>query len=199
MTHFEVLESELRKFEIDLPAPQKLALSQYCDELNRWNKKMNLTGLSGAEMVRRLVVEPVWIGLQLGLSGVLVDVGSGNGSPAIPLAVVSRFANAHLVEARTKRAAFLRHVSSLLKLPGLTVHRGRFEEIAPALEKADWVTLQAMALTDQIIDSMSLISCTTTTVVWITSGAPRTTLRSFRTFEVPLTNSKVFLFRLDQS
>ena len=85
MPHLEVLESELRKFDIDLPSSQKLALAAYCDELHRWNKRINLTGLSGADMVRRLVVEPGWIGLQLQLTGVLADIGSGNGSPAIPL------------------------------------------------------------------------------------------------------------------
>src|SRR5205823_4516510 len=99
-----------------LTLPQKLALAAYCEELARWNKKINLTGLSSADMVHRLVTEPVWIGLQLKPAGILADIGSGNGSPAIPLRVVCPFAACHLIEARTKRAAFLRHIATTLKL-----------------------------------------------------------------------------------
>ena len=54
----EVLETELRRFQLDLTPKQKSTLTRYCDELVRWNKKINLTGLQGTEMVRRLVVEP---------------------------------------------------------------------------------------------------------------------------------------------
>ncbi|PYR96757.1 MAG: hypothetical protein DMG12_25585, partial [Acidobacteria bacterium] len=62
MSHLEVLESELRMFQLELPFQQKLALARYCDELARWNEKVNLSGLGGASMIRRLVVEPVWVG-----------------------------------------------------------------------------------------------------------------------------------------
>src|SRR5438094_7814509 len=106
----EVLESELRHFQIDLSGNQKRLLARYCDELVHWNKKINLTGLSGANMVRRLVVEPVWVGLQLKALGNLVDIGSGNGSPAVPLHVLCKFQNVHLAQARSKGLEFLRHV-----------------------------------------------------------------------------------------
>src|SRR5207247_8684869 len=116
------------------------------DELHRWNKKINLTGLSGIEMVRRLVVEPVWIGLQLKPTGVLADIGSGNGSPAIPLHVVCELQTSHLIEARTKRAAFLRPVATTLKLSGLQVHKARFQEVSKTLGRVDWIPLRVVPL-----------------------------------------------------
>ena len=81
MSYSGILETEFRSVGLNLPAVQREKLATYCTELDRWNLKMNLTGLKDAEMVRRLVVEPVWIGAQLEMSGSLTDIGSGNGSP----------------------------------------------------------------------------------------------------------------------
>jgi len=198
VTHGEVLELELRKFQLDLQARQKLVLQRYCDELIHWNRKINLTGLTGANLVRRLVVEPVWVGLQLKASGRLVDIGSGNGSPAIPLHVVSRFSETHLIEARSKRAAFLRQLAVSLELPGVTVHRQRFEEVAPELVAPDWVSLQGVTLSTDLMDAIQSIASGTTTVVWITSGASPP-MEPTRILEVPITGTQVFLFRLDHS
>lgn len=197
MAHLEVLESELRRFQLDLPTEQKITLSRYCDELERWNNKINLTGLNGPEMVRRLVVEPVWIGLQLKPSGALVDIGSGNGSPAIPLHIVSNFQNVHLIEARAKRAAFLRHVVLSLQLPNVSVHRTRFEEVAADLGSVHWVSLRGMSLTSELIDKIGF-TFKTTTVVWITAGDWAPILPS-EILEVPITNTKILIFRLDLS
>ena len=196
MSYLKVLEAELRNFQIDLLPSQKKALASYCDALAHWNKKINLTGLSGADMVRRLVVEPVWTGLQLKPAGVLADIGSGNGSPAIPLHVVSRFDTCHLIEARTKRAAFLRHVTTTLKLAEIKVHRGRFEEVASSLGSPDWISLQAVTLTKDLIDSIRRISSATTTIVWITSQCADTALRPAKTLTIPLTGTQILLFRL---
>ncbi|HLH30457.1 MAG TPA: RsmG family class I SAM-dependent methyltransferase [Terriglobia bacterium] len=192
MSNLEILESELQTFQIDLEVSQKATLAAYCDELTRWNKKINLTGLRGAALVRRLVVEPAWIGLQLKANGTLLDIGSGNGSPAIPLHVISQFRKCHLVEARTKRAAFLRHLSVALKLPDIEVHHGRFEDVAGSIEPPDWVTLQAVALTSDLMKSIQQMSRPTTTVVWITSSSVDLEGRTpKKTFGVPITGTQV--------
>ena len=192
----EVLELELRQFQIDLPPSQKQLLSHYCDELIHWNKKINLTGLSGADMVRRLVVEPVWIGLQLKPQGTLADIGSGNGSPAIPLYVVCNFRKAHLIEVRSKRAAFLRHLTTTLPLSDVVIHRARFEDVITELGPVDWITLQGVALTSDLLDSVKQVASATTNIVWISSEDVQLPLDPVRTLTVPVTGTKVFLFRL---
>ncbi|MBO0696364.1 MAG: class I SAM-dependent methyltransferase [Verrucomicrobia bacterium] len=195
MTYREILESELRAFQFDLDPAQKSTLATYCEELSRWNKKINLTGLTGAALVRRLVVEPAWIGLQLKPQGILLDIGSGNGSPAIPLRVVSPFGQCHLVEARTRRAAFLRHLATGLRLPNVEIHHARFEDVAPSIASPDWVTLQAVALTPELMSSIQDISHTTTTVVWMTSSFVELFgLQPSGSLSVPITGTKVFLF-----
>ena len=197
--HLELLNSELRDFDLDLSSENKGVLARYCDELVRWNQKINLTGLAGAALVRRLVVEPAWIARELNFFGVLVDIGSGNGSPAIPLHVLSQVEQTHLVESRAKRAAFLRHVVSTLKLSNVTVHHALFEETAATFNGPDWITLQGVALTEQLIDSIRSISSSTTTVVWITSPAVLPTRIPKKILSVPVTGTQVFLFQLDLS
>ena len=199
MSHLELLESEFHTFQIELPRVQKLALATYCDELVRWNSKMNLTSLSGAPLVRRLVAEPVWIAHQLHLTGSLVDIGSGNGSPAIPFHIVSGLLACDLIEARAKRAAFLRHLAVTLKSSSITVHRARFEDVARSLKSPTWISLQAVALTEEIIDSIRSVASPVTTIVWITSQGAEPVLNPIRTITVPITRTQVFLFNLDLS
>ena len=88
MSYVDLLESEFEKFEVGLPLDQKILLGKYCEELERWNQKINLTGLCDRELVRRLVVEPAWFRRELGIGGSLADIGSGNGSPGIPLHIL---------------------------------------------------------------------------------------------------------------
>ena len=199
MSHLEVLESELRKFEIDLPPAKKQLLGRYCDELVHWNKKINLTGLNGVEMVRRLVIEPVWVGGQLKPQGTLADIGSGNGSPAVPLCIVCSFRTAHLIEARVRRAAFLRHLTTTLPLPDLLVHRARLEDVTSELAPVDWITLQGVALTSELLDSMTQIAAATTNIVWISSAQAKLPLSPVRTLQVPHTGTEVFVFRRAKS
>jgi len=199
VSYLELVESELENFEIELPEEQRVTLGQYCEELQRWNEKLNLTALSGVRLVRRLVVEPVWIARQLSFTGCLMDIGSGNGSPAIPFQIVSAFEASHLIESRVRRAAFLRHVSAKLRLQHLEIHRGRFEALAASLGRADWISMQAVAFSERLLEFIRLIASTTTTIVWITSSTATPFIEPISTLRVPITGTQVFLFQLDLS
>jgi 16S rRNA (guanine(527)-N(7))-methyltransferase RsmG len=194
VSYLEILESELPKFQIELDSFQKEKLAIYCEELSRWNQKINLTSLQGEALVRRLVLEPAWVGKQLKPEGILMDIGSGNGSPAIPLLVVGGFRKSHLVEARTKRAVFLRHIISILNLANSEVHRVRFEDLEKDRECPDWITLQAIALTKDMMTAIRNISKSTTSVVWITSATLHTELQPSHIFSIPATDTKVLIF-----
>jgi 16S rRNA (guanine(527)-N(7))-methyltransferase RsmG len=199
VAYLQLLESELHTFEIDLPRPQVLALAEYCSEIDQWNQKVNLTALTQAALVRRLIAEPVWIARQLGMRGSLLDVGSGNGSPAVPFHIFHPFQSCHLVEARAKRAAFLRHLVRALNLRNVVVHRGRFEDVCHTVPTADWISLQAVALTTRLANSLRRVASPTTTIVWITSGNTQTDLNPVKSVAVPFTGTQVFLFQLDLS
>lgn len=193
----EILEAELSRLSLVFPQEIREKLILYIRELQHWSKRINLTALEGEVLVRRLVAEPAWIGQQLQMSGSLADVGSGNGSPGIPLCVTRNFSKTHLIEARTKRTVFLRHLASRLQLQGITVHRSRVEDIAEPIEPVEWISLQAVNPTPALIAALRKLFPPTTRVVWITSGGVAPAPSASRT-SVPSSNSEAWVFQLDQ-
>ena len=194
----DLLASELRNRSVLVSPDIEEKLVVYIQELERWNRAVNLTALRGVELVRRLVVEPVWIGHQLQLSGTLADVGSGNGSPAIPLCLTRPVTHTDLIEARVRRAAFLRHITQTLDIKEVNVKNARLEELAASDVPVDWFSLQAVHPSALVLQAMKRLGSPTTRVVWITSlrEAPVPAANSLL---VPGGNTLAWVFRLDQS
>jgi 16S rRNA (guanine527-N7)-methyltransferase len=59
----------------------------------------------------------------------LIDLGSGGGSPAIPLALALASPRLVMVESKTRKAAFLSEASRTVQIPA-AVENARFEEVA---------------------------------------------------------------------
>jgi len=194
----EIVAQEFRDAKLDVSPFEQKQLALYAHEIEHWNGAVNLTALSGAGLIRRLIVEPVWVGHHLQMSGVLADVGSGNGSPGIPLCITRRLSAACLVEPRLKRAAFLRHAVSKLELKRVTVQRSRIEEMPIQSFTADWICLQGIDPAPRLIEGLRRISSATTRVVWITSleDAPAGNAEKI---DIPKSNTKIWVFRLDQT
>lgn len=115
-----------------LQIPERLAsqLTVYYQVLSHWNQKINLTALSDPdEAVDRLLLEPVAAAGFLQRDADLIDLGSGGGSPAVPLALALGAPRLVMVESRVRKAAFLREVLRELGMNG-SVESVRFEEVA---------------------------------------------------------------------
>jgi 16S rRNA (guanine(527)-N(7))-methyltransferase RsmG len=166
----EMVRAECRSAGIEAGADVERLLSLYCQELERWNQKINLTSLAGKNLVQRLVVDPIWVAARLGIQGVVCDIGSGNGSPGIPISLARPISMMHFIEARARRAAFIRHVLAMLRIEKAVVHKSRLEDLASGLGSVDWVTLQAVAPTKEIMTGLRLLMKQTTRVVWLTSN-----------------------------
>ena len=192
----EILERELLAAGLSFASAIREKLELYIRELERWNRRVNLTSLLGAELVRRLVVEPAWIGQQLQMSGKLADIGSGNGSPGIPLFVTRAMSGVHLIEARTRRAAFLRHMAAQLDPRRVNVHKSRLEDM-DELEPVDWITLQAVRPSGPLVEALCRLCASTTHVVWITASQRAPAPEALRV-AVPWGGSEAWVFRLDQ-
>ena len=106
-------------------------LAAYVALLLRWNERMNLTALGGDDQgLDRLVVEPLLAERRIPRgAAALVDIGSGGGSPAIPIRIARPRLVVRLVEARERKAAFLREAVRQLKLDGVLVEPCRYEEL----------------------------------------------------------------------
>lgn len=82
----------------------------YKSELLRWTQKVNLIGPEAKEHLDDHIAEALAAAEILRPRGEVLDLGSGGGLPAIPMAIVSPEARFHLVEADQKKWAFLKHI-----------------------------------------------------------------------------------------
>lgn len=100
--------------------------------LERWLDAVlvtpGLTALTDREEARRVLLDDALAGLVLvrRFEGPIVDVGSGGGTPGIPLAVMLPEREVTLLEAERRKAEFLERWTA--ELPNLRVVRGRAEE-----------------------------------------------------------------------
>lgn len=127
----ERFEELLRREEpaTALSPDQASLLARYLSELDRWRRRTNLTGpLTASELVEHAVEALVPIEL-LTPAVSLVDIGSGAGFPGLPLAIARPDVSVTLLEPRSRRAAFLRHVARTLPLPNAAVHEARIEKV----------------------------------------------------------------------
>jgi 16S rRNA (guanine527-N7)-methyltransferase len=149
-------------------APLTLAmlgpLEAYFRLLSLWNSTINLTALPleapTDETFDRLLVEPLAAAphLEGGQTGVRrgvrlppapnvwIDLGSGGGSPAIPLLIARPTLSLTMIESKTRKAAFLREAVRAVGIEANVVNE-RFEEVAQRADfahSADFVTVRAV-------------------------------------------------------
>jgi len=138
--------------EISLTPETVEALELYFRLLAKWNAKINLTALPleqpTEETFDRLLIEPLAAARCItDRHQEWVDLGSGGGSPAIPLKLVKPSIGLTMVESKVRKAAFLREAIRVLGLKATTVADVRFEEYASraeAVSSTDMVTVRAV-------------------------------------------------------
>jgi 16S rRNA (guanine527-N7)-methyltransferase len=148
----ERLARRVRRAGLSLPAGLSKQLEVYYWLLATWNRKINLTGLKLGELspeaLDRLLIEPIVAAKYVPQRAArMLDVGSGGGSPAIPLALALPRLRLLMVESKTRKSVFLKEAIRELGLDRADVVTGRFEELLarPDLhESHDLVTIRAV-------------------------------------------------------
>jgi len=112
-------------------------LERYFSVLARWNAKINLTSLplddAGDLTFDRLLIEPLAAARFISKEALIWwDLGSGGGSPAIPLKIARPIPELIMVEAKTRKAVFLREATRFVGLEGVSVVNRRFDELCPS-------------------------------------------------------------------
>ena len=121
------------------------------DELERWNRKVNLTAIRDrGEMVTAhiedsLTVRPLLRGTRI------LDVGTGAGFPGLPLAIVEPAREFHLLDSNNKKIQFVQHVAGLLGLDNVTAVKARSEDYAPGY-RFDTVIARALAALPKLVE-----------------------------------------------
>ena len=110
-------------------------------ELRKWNRKINLTAITAErEIVIKHLLDSLTVAPYLPTGVKVLDLGSGGGFPAIPLALVRPDLKITSVDATLKKVHFQRHAVRLLGLDNLDAlhargellpesHAGRFDVI----------------------------------------------------------------------
>jgi 16S rRNA (guanine527-N7)-methyltransferase len=153
------LASRLVEARLSLASNQIELLAEYWRLLERWNSRINLTSIPLEDFpsrgIDRLIVEPLMAALLIPPPPVAwFDLGSGGGSPAVPLKVVNPAANLTMVESRSRKGAFLREVVRSLGLTATEVAIARIEDVAlRQAAAADCVTVRAVRSDKTLSDS----------------------------------------------
>ena len=105
----------------------------YYEELADWNRRLNLTSITGFDDVQ---LKHFLDSLTITLAGHplvgarVIDIGAGAGFPGLPLKIVFPDMKLVLLESRGKKATFLEHIVEKLSLADVEVIASRAEEAA---------------------------------------------------------------------
>jgi 16S rRNA (guanine527-N7)-methyltransferase len=128
---------------LELPAGAREQLVTWLDLVVAWSERVDLTAARDADTLADLLLADAALLATAQLSGSLIDVGSGVGAPAIPLAILCPSLKLTLVEPRERRAAFLRTSCGTLSRPDISLLRVRSMEVG---EKSAEVALSRATL-----------------------------------------------------
>ena len=158
----ERIAERVSRAGMDIDPSLVSGLAAYLRLLYRWNEQMNLTALAEDDRgLDRLVVEPLVAAQQMPEEArSVVDIGSGGGSPAVPLKLAVPGVALRMVESKSRKAAFLREVVRELGLTDVVVEACRYEELLtrPELHAAtDVVTVRAVKVDAQALEGLQTL------------------------------------------
>ncbi len=139
--------------ELGQSFPQGTAekLDTLINELERWNRKVNLTAIRDKdEMIRAHLLDSLVAAPLLEGESVL-DVGTGPGFPGLPLAIVQPERRFTLLDSNNKKIMFAQHAAGLLGLDNVSAVKARGEDYAPG-HGFDTVIARALAALPRLVE-----------------------------------------------
>lgn len=112
-----------------VPDAARQQLVSWLDLVVAWSERVDLTAARDNETLADLLLADAALLASTQVTGSIIDVGSGVGAPAIPLAILSPGSTVTLVEPRERRAAFLRTSCGALNRPDIRLLRTRSMEV----------------------------------------------------------------------
>ncbi len=121
------------------------------DELERWNRKVNLTAIRDREEMVTAHIEDS-LSVRPLLHGVrILDIGTGAGFPGLPLAIVEPDRDFTLLDSNNRKIQFVQHAAGLLALDNVSAIKARAEDYAPGY-RFDTVIARAVASLAQLLE-----------------------------------------------
>lgn len=143
-----MLQQLLQSNDINLSEDKIQQLEEFAATLHEWNQIHNLTGAKDIETIYKNIVDSLYPITFIDTPKSLLDVGSGAGFPAMPLAIVFEDTKVVLCEPLRKRVSFLKYAS--LTLNNVEVAPLRVEELEH--EAFDLITSRAVTNTQMLLN-----------------------------------------------
>ena len=121
------------------------------DELERWNRKVNLTAVRDRDQMVALHLNDSLAARPLLQGRRILDVGTGPGFPGLPLAIVEPEREFTLLDSNNKKIMFVQHAAGLLGLDNVTAVKARVEDYAPG-HCFDTVSARALASMPKLVE-----------------------------------------------
>ena len=144
---FDELQKLCAQQGIPLQEEQVGKLKRYCELLQEWNEKMNLTAITETEaVIEKHFYDCILPLAAYKITGKIADIGSGAGFPGIVWKIVREDLDITLIEPTGKRCTFLCAVIDELGLSGIRAVCERSEDhVKEHREEYDAVTARAVA------------------------------------------------------
>ena len=145
-----LLEKCSEQIGVHLQADQLKQFMVYLEQLQTWNRSVNLTSITLAEeivvkhfvdSIAVLTAEPIKHASRL------LDVGTGAGFPGIPLKIARQDLRITLIEPVQKKVSFLCSIVGLLRLENANIFYGTLEQFMAKSDPEhafDYVTTRAL-------------------------------------------------------
>src|SRR5712692_2128839 len=144
------LEAAVASFGLEpLEEKQTAKLVKHYAMVCHWNRCINLTRITDAQDAAKLHYAESLFGARfIGAAKTMLDIGSGAGFPAIPIAVVRTELHVTALEANQKKSLFLKEAKHEIELVNFEVASARLEEfdwsgyellVSRALDRAEIV------------------------------------------------------------
>lgn len=126
----------------------------FCAELLLWGETHNITGYKSKKDIMQNIITSIAPLEFISDFKSCLDIGSGCGFPAIPLAICKENSEFFLVEPQIKRVSFLNIIAINLGLKNITILKNRIE-LVEKLPKIDLITSRAFDKSKNIISISS--------------------------------------------
>lgn len=186
-------------FGIELDWRQVGQLSTYLDLLLRWNEKIHLTSIRGAEKsVTRHFGESLFLSGHEKLQGHLLDVGSGAGFPGLALKIALPDIQTTLLEPITKKRAFLKEVIRACEFEGVEVRPERLEGFRGGEIRFCSITMRAVGSPkERITEAWEALANDGKMYLWLSraqrKGLNETPITWFRWLDLPMSRDRGIL------
>lgn len=128
----------------------KQSFEIFCNELLLWSKTHNITGYKTINDIMKNITDSLRPLEFIGDFTNAIDIGSGCGFPAIPLAICNDDKSFVLVEPNAKKASFLKVISMHLGLKNVVILKERIENVQ-SVQISDLITSRAVDKAENII------------------------------------------------